>query len=97
MPVILSPETKSTNTKLAAGVHTTSAAADVIATGLRYVEAVVVSLADDPVDDCQVATAVPGTDGTITIKTWKATSDADATLIAATTFGKKVSWVAVGR
>lgn len=96
MSVVISPSTKSDNLKIAAGQHTTVAASDSVDTGLSHVESLVVSLDDDPVDGAQVATGKIGTGGTVSIKTWKATSDEDATLIAATTFSKKVNWIAVG-
>ena len=93
---ILSPSTKVDNRKTAFGVHTTVAASDSIDTGLTKVECLVVAFNDDPVDGAMWATGVvPASGGTVTIKTWKNT-DADATLIAATTFSKKVSWIAIG-
>jgi hypothetical protein len=87
--------------KLARGQHTTVAASDDIGTGLATVVSVVASLDDDPVDGAMHVTASIGDQagtpiaGNILIKTWKST-DADATLIAATTFAKKVNWIAVG-
>lgn len=88
--------------RMASGQHTTVAAADTIATGLALVSAVIVSMDDDPVDGVMHVTATIGDQagapaaGSIIIKGWKST-DADATLIAATTFGKKVNWIAIGQ
>lgn len=89
-------------TKIARGQHTTIAAVDTVATGLANVVAVIATLDDDPVDGAQLVTASIGNQagapaaGSVRIKSWKATGDADATLIAATTFGKKVNWIAFG-
>jgi len=81
--------------KIAAGQHTTVGAADTINTGLKNVRAVVATLNSDPVDGAMTVTAVVGSNGQITIKGWKST-DADATQVAATTFGLTVNWVAFG-
>lgn len=84
---------------VARGQHVMVAAADTVATGLYQVAAVVASLDDDPVDGCQAVTASIGDQagapakGSIVLKIWKST-DADATLVAGDTFGKKVNWVA---
>jgi predicted RecA/RadA family phage recombinase len=88
--------------KLARGVHTTAAASDTVATGLTTVVAVCATLADDPVAGCQFVTASVGDQagapvaGSVLIKTWNATAAGDTTLIAATTTGKKVNWIAIG-
>jgi len=88
--------------KMAAGVHETIDADDTIVTGLSAVVAVVATLESDPVAGAQSATATIGDQagapaaGSIQIKTWKATAAGDTALIAATTFGKKVNWIAVG-
>jgi hypothetical protein len=87
---------------VAFGQHTTVAASDTVITGLNYVQAVSASLNDAPVAGCQFVTADVGTQagapaaGSILVKTWKATATADTALIAATTFSKKVNWVAFG-
>ena len=79
-------------TKIAVGVQTTVAAADTIATGLDSVTAVIVTLEDDPVAGAATATGVPSaTAGSIVIKTW------NSSFAAGTTFGKRVSWIAIGR
>lgn len=89
------------NYALARGQHTTIAASDTVVTGLANVVAVVAQLDDDPVDGCMHVTSSIGDQagapaaGSIYLKTWKST-DADATLIAATTFSKKVNWIAIG-
>lgn len=96
MPVI-SPDTVSNNRKIAYGQHTTVAAADTVVSGLAVVEAVVVSMDADPVDDPFMASAVvPASGGSFTLKTWKNTGGTDPTPVAATTFAKKVNWVAFG-
>jgi hypothetical protein len=84
------------------GQHTTVAAADTVAiTGLASVAGIVVQLDDDPVDGVMHVTATIGDQagtpaaGSVIIKGWKST-DADATLIAATTFAKKVNYLAWG-
>lgn len=87
--------------RVARGQATTAAASDTIVTGLNFIHSVVASLDDDPVDGCMHASASKGDQagapaaGSFLLKTWKST-DADATLIAATTFSKKVNWQAVG-
>lgn len=88
--------------KIARGQHTTVAASDTVATGLTTVVAVVASLDSDPVDDPFMCSASIGDQagtpaaGSILIKTWKNTGGTDPTPAAATTFGKKVNWIAVG-
>jgi hypothetical protein len=103
MPLsVLNHEHESNNLKTVAGQHTTVAASDTIVTGLRKVLYAVASLDDAPVAGAQFAQAVVGdqagtpASGSILLKTWKATATADTAQIAATTFGKKVNWVAVG-
>lgn len=89
--------------RLQMGQHTTVAASDTIVTGLSQVYGVVASLNDDPVAGCQFATATIGDQagtpaaGSILLKTWKATATADTAQIAATTFSKKVNYVAWGK
>lgn len=88
--------------KIARGRHTTVAAADTVVTGLTTVVAVVASLDDDPVDDPFMVSATIGDQagtpaaGSIIIKSWKNTGGTDPTPAAATTFSKKVGWVAWG-
>jgi uncharacterized protein DUF2190 len=83
------------------GQHTTIDENDTVVTGLSNVVAVVASFDDDPVDGAQFVTASIGDQagapaaGSVLIKTWKNT-DADATHVAATTFTKKVNWIAWG-
>ena len=87
--------------KVARGQHTTVDENDTVVTGLATVVSVVAGLDDDPVDGCMHVTASIGDQngapaaGSILIKTWKST-DADASLVAASTFGKKVNWIAIG-
>ncbi|WP_439399067.1 hypothetical protein ACRQ5Q_16935 [Bradyrhizobium sp. PMVTL-01] len=88
--------------KIARGQATTVTAADTIDTGLAAVAAVVVSLESDPGDDPFMVSAQIGDQagapvaGSIIIKTWKNTGGTDPTPVAATTFAKKVNWVAIG-
>ncbi|SDC06843.1 hypothetical protein SAMN05216337_1001174 [Bradyrhizobium brasilense] len=88
--------------KMARGQATTVTAADTIATGLATVAAVVVSLESDPGDDPFMVSAQIGDQagspvaGSIIIKTWKNTGGTDPTPLAATTFAKKVNWIAFG-
>lgn len=89
--------------KLARGQHTQAAASDTVVTGLATVVSVVVSIETDP-DGVTLALATgqigdqagaPAA-GSIIIKTWKNTSNVNPTLIAATVFGQKINWIAVG-
>ena len=91
--------------KLARGQATTVAASDTVVTGLTTVVAVVASLESDPVVGCSFASAAIGDQagapaaGSILVKTWKPTTAGAAgnpDVIAATTFTKKVNWVAIG-
>ena len=88
--------------KIARGVHTTVAASDTVVTGLATVVAVVATLESDPVLDPLLVTASIGNQsgapaaGSVLIKTWQPTAANDVTPIAATTFGKKVNWIAIG-
>ena len=84
------------------GQLATGTAADTVATGLTTVLRVVASLESDPVLTAEWVTAQVGNQtgapaaGSIVIKTWEATSNANPTPIAATTFGKLVNWIAIG-
>jgi hypothetical protein len=88
--------------RVASGQATTVAASDTIVTGLATVTAVVATLNDDPVAGAQSVTASIGNQagapaaGSFLLKTWKATAAGDTSLIAATTFGRKVNWIAYG-
>lgn len=88
--------------KVRYGQHTTVAATDTIVTGLTTVQQVVACLDDDPVAGCQFVVANIGDQagapaaGSVRIRTFKATATADTAQIAATTFGKKVNWIAIG-
>jgi hypothetical protein len=88
--------------KIAAGQKTTESASDTVVTGLASVSAAVAVLDSDPVLTCQFATASIGDQagtpaaGSILVKTWMPTAANDATPIAATTFTKKVNWIAFG-
>ena len=83
--------------KIDRGQATTVAAADDITTALTTVVAVLAVLDDDPAAGCQFVTAQKGgVAGHFNLKTWMATAAGNTALIAATTFGKKVNWIAVG-
>lgn len=88
--------------KVARGQHTTITASDTVVTGLATVVAVIVTLESDPVDDPFMVTAQIGDQdgapaaGSVLIKTWKNTGGTDPTPAAATTFSKKVNWLAIG-
>lgn len=88
--------------KVARGVHTTVAASDTVATGLTTVVAVIATLESDPGADPDRVSATIGDQagapaaGSVYVKTWKPTSTSVTTPTAATTFTKKVNWVAIG-
>jgi hypothetical protein len=90
---------------VAYGQHTTVAAADTVVTGLSRVIQVVATLQDDPIDAIAWVTATIGDQagtpaaGSVIIKGWKPTTggaSGNPTQVAATTFGKKVNWCAIG-
>jgi predicted RecA/RadA family phage recombinase len=88
--------------RTARGQHTTVAASDTVVTGLTKVVSVVASLDSDPTDNPMLVSASIGdqagapASGSILIKSWQNTTGTDPTPIAATTFAKKVNWIAVG-
>ena len=88
--------------RTARGQHTTVAASDTVVTGLNKVVSAVASLDSDPTDNPFLATASIGdqagapASGSILIKTWQNTGGTDPTPAAASTFAKKVNWIAVG-
>lgn len=88
--------------KVARGQATTATASDTVVTGLATVVSAVANLEDAPVIGCDRAQAVIGDQagtpaaGSILVKTFKPTASGDATPIAATTFSKKVNWIAIG-
>jgi len=88
--------------KITRGQHETVAAVDTVVTGLATVVAAVAVLDDDPGLDPDLITCAIGDQagapaaGSIYIKSWKRTAAGDCTPIAATTFGKKVNWIAIG-
>jgi hypothetical protein len=87
---------------MARGQATTVAAVDTIVTGLTTVVSVTATLDSDPVDDPEWVSASIGDQagtpaaGSFLLKTWKNTSGSDPTPLAATTFSKKVNWIAIG-
>ncbi|MCW8129617.1 MAG: DUF2190 family protein [Planctomycetota bacterium] len=96
------PLPSSQGIRIIAGQHTTVAASDTVVTGLAQVFGVVASLDSDPVDDPEWVSASIGDQagtpaaGSVLIKTWKNTAGNDPTPAAATTFTKKVNWMAWG-
>lgn len=88
--------------KTVSGQATTVAAVDTIVTGLATVTSVVVSMEADPGDDPFMCSAQIGDQagapaaGSFYLKTWKNTGGTDPTPLAATTFSKKVNWIARG-
>lgn len=98
----LAPAAVAAGYKIARGQLTTASASDTVVTDLATVVAVIACLDDDPVAGAQFVTASVGNQagapaaGSVLIKTWKATATADTALIPATTFTKKVNWIAIG-
>lgn len=91
--------------KIAYGQHTSVAAADTVVTGLTTVVKVIAVLDDDPVVGATYCSASIGNQagapvaGSVILKTWKATTAGAAgnpDPVAATTFGKKINWIAFG-
>jgi len=88
--------------KLARGQATTVTASDTILTGLATVVAVVAGFDDNPGDDPEFVSASIGDQagspaaGSFYLKTWKNTGGTDPTPVAASTFSKKVNWIAIG-
>jgi hypothetical protein len=88
--------------KIARGQLTTVTAADTVVTGLATVVSVVASMDSDPTDNPEWASATIGDQagspaaGSVIVKTWQNTGGTDPTPVAATTFSKKVNWIAVG-
>lgn len=88
--------------KVAYGVLATVTAADTVVTGLNTVVAAFANLESDASINPLYAQAEVGDQvatpaaGSIFIKTWQATDATHTTPIAATTFAKKVSWLAIG-
>jgi len=78
------------------------AAVDTVATGLHKVLYAVANLDSDPVATAAWVNAAIGNQtttpptGSILIKSWMPTAAGSTVPVAATTFGKVVSWVAVG-
>lgn len=87
---------------VAFGTHTTVAASDTVATGLKRVTHAIAQLQDAPVIGATFVLADIGDQagtpaaGGILIKSYKPTATNDATPTAGTTFSKRVSWVAIG-
>lgn len=88
--------------KQVCGQATTVAASDTIVTGLNKVVGVVATFDDNIGDNPEWVTASIGDQagapaaGSFLLKTWQNTTGTDPTPVAATTFGKKVNWIAFG-
>jgi predicted RecA/RadA family phage recombinase len=88
--------------RTARGQHTTVTASDTVVTGLTKVVSVVASLDSDPTDNPMLVSASIGdqagapASGSVLIKTWQNTGGTDPTPAAASTFAKKVNWIAIG-
>src|SRR5665213_1298015 len=88
--------------KMASGQATTVTAVDTIVTGLGTgLKSVVACFADDVGLTWDMVTCnlgdqnVAPAPGSFYLKSWEPTSNANPTPIAATTFGKKVNWIAI--
>jgi predicted RecA/RadA family phage recombinase len=88
--------------RISAGQLTTVTATDTVVTGLATVLGAVATLDSDPGDDPMLVSATIGDQagapaaGSIIVKTWKNTGGTDPTPVAASTFSKKVNWLAWG-
>jgi predicted RecA/RadA family phage recombinase len=88
--------------RVVGGQLTTVTASDTVVTGLTKVLAAVATLESDPGDDPMLVSAQIGDQngapaaGSIVVKTWKNTGGTDPTPAAASTFSKKVNWLAWG-
>lgn len=88
--------------RVAYGQMTTASASDTVVTGLTTVVSAVANMEDAPVIGAYGSNANIGDQagtpaaGSILIKSYKPTATGDATPIAASTFGKKVNWMAIG-
>ncbi|MDI4231441.1 DUF2190 family protein [Bradyrhizobium sp. Arg237L] len=88
--------------RVVGGQLTTATASDTVVTGLSKVLSAVASFESDPGDDPMLVSAQIGDQagapvaGSIVVKTWKNTGGTDPTPVAATTFAKKVNWIAIG-
>ena len=84
----------------ARGQATTVTASDTIVTGLASLSGVIATLDSAPVLTCAQASASIGDQagapaaGSFLLQTWMPTDATHPTLIAATTFGNKVNWLA---
>ena len=95
-------QSTSASKKVIGGQLTTSTATDTVATGLATVTSCVASYETDPADantfaSCQIGdqAGAPAA-GSVIIKTWKSGDGADVTPVAASSFSKKVNWIAFG-
>lgn len=88
--------------KIARGQLTTASATDTVVTGLTTVVSAVGCYDDSPGDANTFVSCTIGDQagtpaaGSIIVKTWKTADGADVTPVAATSFSKKVNWIAIG-
>ena len=88
--------------RIARGQATTASASDTIVTGLNTLVCVMATLDSDPTDNPEWVSASIGDQagtpaaGSFLLKTWQNTGGTDPTPAAATTFSKKVNWIAIG-
>ena len=86
---------------IASGTQTTVTATDTVTTTLREVRQVFVTIGEDLVLTAAGVTATISdqvtSPGAFVIKTWMATTSGNTAPTAATTFSKKVHWIAVGK
>lgn len=88
--------------KIARGQATTVTASDTVVSGLATVVAVIAGFDDNPGDDPNYVSASIGDQagspaaGSFLLKTWKNTGGTDPTPAAASTFSKKINWIAIG-
>ena len=96
--IIIAPNDLANQNKIQIDTVLSVAAVDTIQTKLKRVDHVVAVLTDDPGDDPMSASAVVNASdpSKIDVKTWKNTGGTDPTPVAATTFGKRVTYTAYG-
>jgi len=94
---VFSPNTKTDQVKIAYGQVTTTSANHSIDTGLKEIYAIVVSLDGAPDSNTgAVSAAVPASGGTFVLKSFD-TAASSPFNPAASSFGAKVNYIAVGR
>ena len=93
---------KNGNVAFVGGQHSSVAASDTVVTGLATVAGVVASYDTDPADANLYVSASIGNQagapaaGSVYLKQWKTADGADPTPAAASSFSKKINWIAWG-